>query len=383
MGKPEYSEAACLFSKMNRMRRLLPLIGLAVLFIAGCGNFFTDEDDSGNPSTARFVFVTNFSNGGLGTVSVFLQSTDTGALTLQSTASTGSTTLATGPEGIVTVLGKFLYTANNGGGVSAFTINSSTGALNGIAGSPFASGNLPRALSATPDGKFLYVANSADNSLTAFAINSGSGVLSVVNGFPVALTSAPTDVEVDPLGRFVYVAMPATGITAFKLNTDGTLTGRLDVTPPLGGKPTGLVVEKTGRFLYAADGAQGVESYSINATTGALTALSPATTNVGTNPVAVAVDPSGVVLAVANHDSDNISTFAILANGTLAGGSGSPFNAASHPQALGFDPTGKYLYVANFDATVTIYSLDSATPGKLTAAGTASAVTNPSGIAFK
>ena len=56
--------------------------------------------------------------------------------------------------------GRFAYVANLvGDNVSAYTINSSTGALSAVAGSPFAAGNDPWSVTVDPSGKFAYVAN--------------------------------------------------------------------------------------------------------------------------------------------------------------------------------------------------------------------------------
>ena len=58
---------------------------------------------------------------------------------------------------------KFAYVANNcasphcsaaNGNVSAYTINSSTGALRPVAGSPFAAGSQPVSITVEPSGRF-------------------------------------------------------------------------------------------------------------------------------------------------------------------------------------------------------------------------------------
>jgi DNA-binding beta-propeller fold protein YncE len=49
------------------------------------------------------------------------------------------------------------------------------------------------------------------------------------------------------------------------------------------------------------------------------------------------------------------------------------------------DSAGKFVYVTNLSGTagVSIYAIDTATPGKLNIAGSISAGTGPSGIALK
>src|ERR1700693_6211797 len=71
-----------------------------------------------------------------------------------------STPSSSNPTGAVP---KFAYAANfNGGGagsVSAYTVNSGTGALTAVSGSPFAAGTGTVAVGADSAGKFVYAAN--------------------------------------------------------------------------------------------------------------------------------------------------------------------------------------------------------------------------------
>ena len=80
---------------------------------------------------------------------------------------------------------KFAYVVNacistsdcSAGNVSAYTINSSTGALRAVAGSPFAAGGGPYSVTVDPSGRFAYVANSGDDTVSAYTINSSTGAL--------------------------------------------------------------------------------------------------------------------------------------------------------------------------------------------------------------
>jgi 6-phosphogluconolactonase len=66
--------------------------------------------------------------------------------------------------------------------VTAFTINSVTGQLTSVAGSPYAVGTGAGGLSVDRTGKFLYVANSGSNNVSAFTINGATGQLTQVTG---------------------------------------------------------------------------------------------------------------------------------------------------------------------------------------------------------
>src|SRR4051812_17464823 len=101
--------------------------GFALLLVAltGCSGFFTPRTDS-TPATVtpKFAFVANFQNATAGSISVFSINSTTGLLT---TVGSAVSTASNGPAALVTVAGKFLYSANDAGTVSAFMVNSGTG----------------------------------------------------------------------------------------------------------------------------------------------------------------------------------------------------------------------------------------------------------------
>ncbi len=78
--------------------------------------------------------------------------------------------------------GRFAYTANfDSNNVSAFAINSATGALAPVAGSPFAThGHGPLSVRVAPSGRFAYVTNFNADSVSIFAINSATGALTQI-----------------------------------------------------------------------------------------------------------------------------------------------------------------------------------------------------------
>jgi 6-phosphogluconolactonase len=80
---------------------------------------------------------------------------------------------------------KFLFVSNqNANNLSAFSINTSTGILTPIPGSPFATGAVPHGVAVDPRGKFVVVGNQNDNSVSVFSINSSNGALTPIPGSP-------------------------------------------------------------------------------------------------------------------------------------------------------------------------------------------------------
>src|SRR4029077_3161316 len=76
----------------------------------------------------------------------------------------------------------FVYVTNGGGtsgagagSISAYSINSQTGALLPVSGSPFPDPGGPRSIAVDPKGRFAYVVNVADDTISAYAIDGTTG----------------------------------------------------------------------------------------------------------------------------------------------------------------------------------------------------------------
>ena len=137
-------------------------------------------------------------NGASNSVTGYAINSATGALT----AVSGSP-FASGSDADSVALdpaGKFLYVGNYlDGTISAYTINSSTGALTGVAGSPFGTGagagnKSTYSVDVDPSGAFLYATNGVQGNVSAFTINSVSGALAPVGGGPFPAGSEPNAV---------------------------------------------------------------------------------------------------------------------------------------------------------------------------------------------
>ena len=313
--------------------------------------------------------------------------------------------------------GKFAYVMNagcsggNGGYVSMYTINPTTGALASIGppawtygyGVDYGSGVYAGSVTVDPVGKFAYVTNSGDvydygltdganGSVAIYTIDATTGALTsagTINGNCPGLC-LPSSVLVDPSGKFAYVANGYGGgfIDAVPFNvamyTINATTGALTSigTIATGTEPTSIAADPSGKFVYVVNENMGaaagnVSMYAINATTGALTSMG--TIAAGADPVCVAVDPAGKFAYVANSHSNDVSMYTINATtgalkstGTIATG--------KDPVSVAVDPAGKFAYVANYGSNdVSMYTI-SATTGALTSIGTIAAESNPSSV---
>ncbi len=374
------------------------------LLSVGCGGFFSQRTDTcgsgfftsncntnGGGTASKFAFVANFQNATSGSVSVFTIDSTTGALTSTgSSFSTGTTTLTNGPASLITVLGKYLYTANDGGSISAFTINTSTGALSAISGSPFPAGTNPNSIIADPSGKFIYTANSGSRDITAYSITSTTGALVPIGTFSAGANALSAGqavgLAIHPSGNFLYVSLDTAGIAVFSVDqSTGILTFLSQISPQPGAAIQSITINKAGTFAYAADGVAGVEEFSINTSTGALTLLSSSPVAAGGVPIVLTADSTGTHVYVANQTSNNVFSYGILTDGSLSLLSGGTVSAGSSPSSIAIDTSGKFVYVTNFNGNpdISVYTIDSS--GKLVVSTNATSgvtLANAASIAF-
>ncbi len=319
---------------------------------------------------ARFAYVANeVAN----TVSAFRVDSTTGAFT----AVNGSPYAAGTHPAHVTAdpLGKFVYVANfNSSNISAYSINQNSGALTPIAGSPFAAGGTPGWVAAEPSGKFLYATDSGNtaNNVLAYAINATTGALTPVSGSPFAAGTNARGVTIDASGRFAYVANQfSQDVSGYTINsTTGALTAVTGSPFTASFGPFGITTDPSGRFAYATNlFSNEVIGYSIDPSSGALTTIAGSPFATGGHPLSVAIDPAGrfAYSANSNFNANNVSAFTInQTTGTLTAVAGSPFAADAGTQAVTVDPSGTFVYAANPDANnVTAYAINQTT-GALT-----------------
>ncbi|HET8668975.1 MAG TPA: beta-propeller fold lactonase family protein, partial [Terriglobales bacterium] len=134
----------------------------------------------------NLVLVANFATSN---ISVLTLDPATGTLTPAPGSPVGT---GVGPISLaVDPSGKFVFVANQGSNnVSVFSISGST--LTPVAGSPFFGGTntgaSPTAITVDPSGKFVYVTNGAGTaaagSISAFSLNSSTGALTLVPSSP-------------------------------------------------------------------------------------------------------------------------------------------------------------------------------------------------------
>jgi 6-phosphogluconolactonase len=350
---------------------LLLLTSLLAACGSGAGSTITQP-----PPPAEFLFAAG-QNSEIATQEIELNDGTLTNLTFTpGTIASGS--LAVSPAG------SFLYSGSpTMVGVNGFSV-SPAGVLSTLSSSPFPipSASGIQGVAIDPGGKFLYATGTTapGNGLVAgFSIDSTTGALSPIAGSPFAAGTGAVQLVVDPSGRFLYVS-DSSGILAFSISSTTGVLSPISGSPFPGG-PQALQVAPGGKYLYAIDFSNVVWAYSIDSSTGSLAQVTGSPfldpTGVGnpTGPLtgALSIAPSGGFLYTYNTlgADSTISGFAIdNRTGTLSPVPGSPF--ATGETALFFanmtiEPSGKFLCASCWDANCGIlaFSID-ATSGALT-----------------
>jgi len=150
---------------------------------------------------------------------------------------------------------KFAYATNQGtDNISEYAIDSATGALTAVGGSPISDSNGPQLITATPSGAFVYTGN-ANKTISEYKVNAATGALTLVSGSPISGFGSVKGLAVDPAGSYL------------------------------------LVLDSTKQLL---------SSFTINSATGTLSFLSSSSVPSATSQ-AVALDPTGTVAIVKSY----------------------------------------------------------------------------------
>ncbi len=391
------------YNTMNNSRYLLrPLVLLSAILLS---TFFASAAPAESKGKYLF-FAGTYTEGGSKSKGIYAFSFD--AATGQSTplGLAGETTnpsfLALHPNG------RFLYAVNevgnyngpNSGGVSAFSIDRSTGKLTFLNEVP-SRGADPCYITLDKTGKYVLVANYTGGSIAAFPVLE-DGKLGDASAF-VQHTGHGTNperqekahahsIDLSPDNRFAMVDdLGLDELLVYKFDSaNGSLTpndppyAKLDA----GAGPRHFALSPNGKFAYVlAEMHSTVTVFSNDPKTGTLhsrqtiSALPKDFT--GKNDDAeIEMHPSGKFLYASNRGSDTITVFAIdRSKGTLTPVAYTP-TQGKEPRSFEIDPTGKFLFAANQKSdNIVVFRIDSKT-GRLTATGQVLDVGSPVCVKF-
>jgi 6-phosphogluconolactonase len=288
-----------------------------------------------------------------------------------STLTAGSSNLPTGvtPLGMaIDSAAHFLFVANQGlqsdpasGTISVFSIQS--GSLTEVTGSPFRvapalspSGPGPSAVAVTPDGKFLYVANEFDGTVTTFSVDTTAGALT--SGQIVLVGTAPSGMAITPDGGFLYVSNSgSSNVSAFAIcnqivtscsvptSPDGTLTPVAGSPFSAGLGPTSIATAPSGKFLFVVDRQSNqISEYKLATGTGVLTPNTQASISTGGTPTSLTIRAGTTInsttqgttdyLYVTNLGASTMTTYSFDSTSGILGLVGTPVITGGQPSAV-------------------------------------------------
>jgi 6-phosphogluconolactonase len=387
------------------MRRLHGLCCLLLLGLSGCGGFFVPQTSSGGTTnTGDYLYVANGNNTYLAGFSV----ASTGALSVLSGSpynnSVAAQSLAVNPANT------FLY-AGTTAGIFVYGINSDGSITVQNDGSVAAQDIVATAMQVDSTGNYLLAVGISTaqqvQAIGIYTIDTSTGLLTAVTGSPLALYTgntstptvvAPTGLLITPNNSYVYASLGTLGVQVLTLGSGGALAA--------GATPTLLAPLKTSTspsdqrtasdpnsaFLFVAEINTGLRVFSIGSG-GSLSEVSGSPYAVGTGPTAVDVDATGSYVYVANKGSNNISAFTLTAaSGKLTAVAGSPFSSGGQlPIGIVNDNSKNFVAVINSgtndsggNSDLQLFKFDATVDGKLDPVATATTgtdPTNPSSIA--
>jgi hypothetical protein len=387
------------------MRRLHGLCCLLLLGLSGCGGFFVPQTSSGGTTnTGDYLYVANGSDtflAGFGVAS-------TGALSVLSGSpynnSVAAQSLAVNPANT------FLY-AGTTAGIFVYGINSNGSITVQNDGSVAAQDMVATAMQVDSTGNYLLaVGISTAQQLQAigiYTIDTSTGLLTAVAGSPLALYTgntstptvvAPTGLLITPNNSYVYASLGTLGVQVLTLGSGGALAAGATPTllAPLNSSTSPsdqrTASDPNSLFLFVAEINTGLRVFSIGSG-GSLSEVSGSPYAVGTGPTAVDLDVTGSYVYVANKGSNNISAFTLTAaSGKLTAVAGSPFSSGGQlPIGIVNDNSNNFVAVINSgsngssgNSDLQLFKFDATVDGKLDPVSTATTgtdPTNPSSIA--
>lgn len=281
------------------------------------------------------------------------------------------------------------------GQVSSYHVDSETGALSVVAGSPISSQGInPVAEVTSPNGQYLYVANHGSNSVAQFTIGT-DGQLVFAKSYTTP-GSEPVSLAINNAGTLLFVldyygpgftdVSPGPGaLVVFPVNSDGSLgspvsSGGLAYTT-LQCFPGGVAVSPNGNYAYVTNTnsvvvttappstatppatpavcpSQGTVSGFTVSSSGVLTAIPGSPFPAGTTPTGIAIDLTNRFVYATDSVQNQIIAWQINGGGVLAPLPNGPFATGTFPVNLVVDPRDEYIYVSNFNVdTISAFTI--------------------------
>ncbi len=173
----------------------------------------------------------------------------------------------------------------------------------------------------SPDGRYLLVSDLGLDLIITYALDREQNKLARVQAATVPPGSGPRHLTFHPNGKFVYVINEINStISSFAYEAEhGELTplstvGTIPASVTIENSCAEIAISKDGRYLYGSNrGHDSIVVFSVNSDDGSLEVVQHISVE-GGHPRHFALTPNGAYLLAANRDTDNIVTFSVDAN---------------------------------------------------------------------
>ena len=280
---------------------------------------------------------------------------------------------ASGPQSIAIDPGGWFAYVLTMGGISAYEVSQTNGALMPISGSPFRTNGSSSDITIDPNGNFLSICDKNLNSISVYRIDRSSGALTeTATIYGSAGFNGLAAVSTDSSGQYLYAVnqnYSSVQVFGYRINLD---TGALTEVP---GSPytvgnavtpnpdSGFALSSVANYLYVGTqtGTGQAFGYSVNFSTGELTPIPTSTAwlidEVPAYPRALLADNQGRFVwapgsAPSTSPQNWFTGYEIMSGGVLANQTRN-LNGSFFTQSIVEDGSGKYLYVQGFDQDCT------------------------------
>ncbi|HET7016528.1 MAG TPA: beta-propeller fold lactonase family protein [Streptosporangiaceae bacterium] len=243
---------------------------------------------------------------------------------------------------------RVLYISSEGAETSSiamFTVDRQTGALTPLA-NPLPAGISALGVVVTPDGRFVYVADTDGNQVLSYSVGR-SGALTKLN--EAQADGDPFEMAMAPNGRTLYATVQVTDqVESFSVGTNGRLTSPASV-PSGGTNPRGIAVSPDGRFVYVTNGTRNpavpgtLVTFAV--TDGGSLSLVQSI-NIGRFGSGIIISPDGRFLYAESQATNQIHAYQRGADGLLTELPGSPVASPNDPEGIIITPDAGHIYAA-------------------------------------
>lgn len=224
----------------------------------------------------------------------------------------------------VDATGKFVFAANYQGGVVMVYKRNADGSLmdvqslqhSGSGPHPNQNASHTHMAKVSPDNNYLYIPDLGSDKIWSYKIHHSLGEVSKTDQefASVAAGSGPRHIDFHPNGKYAYVMNELNStVSVFSYNAENGALNEIQVisTLPEGfsewNSTADIHVHPNGKFLFASNrGHNSIASFSVDESTGKITFLAH-TSSQGEIPRNFAIHPDGDRLFVANQNTDNIA----------------------------------------------------------------------------